>query len=231
MQNTKIIAFEGIDGSGKTVQSELLARYVRGSGSSLLELSFPAYDSFFGKRIGTLLSGEEAVTAATVDPQSMALWYGLDRWKQLQAIDTSAYDYILFNRFTLSNAVYQSVRAASREEGDRLMDWVLAFEHGQLGLPVPDVYIVFDVDRGVSQSNVRLKGHRDYVGSKADVYESSTDTMIRARERYLQAAAQFAHVAVVQAVDPANGQMRSQQDIHADVVGVLKERSIVAGQA
>lgn len=227
MRSTKIICFEGIDGSGKTVQFGLLKQYLQQTGRSLLELSFPAYDSFFGSEIGALLAGDDAVTAATVDPKSMALWYGLDRWKQLQGVDLAEYDYVLLNRFTLSNAVYQSIRVADREHSQRLLDWVLAYEHEQLGLPVPDVYIVFDVNRNVSLSNVQLKGHRDYVGSKADVYEASSDTMNRARECYLQVAEQFDHVALIQAVDAASGQMRSQDDIHAEVVRLLRERGIV----
>ena len=54
---TKIIAFEGIDGTGKTVQLQRLYEWLTARGLSVLTLSFPMYDSFFGAECGRLLSG------------------------------------------------------------------------------------------------------------------------------------------------------------------------------
>ena len=67
----KIIAFEGIDGSGKTVQFNMLSDYLTDAGYKVARLDFPDYDSFFGKIIGKFLAGENYVDANTVDPMSM----------------------------------------------------------------------------------------------------------------------------------------------------------------
>ena len=52
MSETKIIAFEGIDGTGKSVQMEALREKLMQRGLRVGVLSFPDYDSFFGGCVG-----------------------------------------------------------------------------------------------------------------------------------------------------------------------------------
>ena len=60
-KKTKIICLEGLDGSGKTVQTTLLEEYLKQSGKSVFLIDFPQYDSFFGKEIGRMLSGKMCI--------------------------------------------------------------------------------------------------------------------------------------------------------------------------
>ncbi len=78
---TKIIAFEGIDGTGKSVQMERLCEALKARGLSVLEISFPMYDTFFGDLVGRYLSAKDGIGANTVDGKSMALWFALDRFE------------------------------------------------------------------------------------------------------------------------------------------------------
>jgi len=122
---TKIIAFEGIDGTGKTVQLKRLADRLAAEGRYRVHtLSFPMYDTFFGAECGRLLSGSGGVSANDVDGKSMALWYALDRFEAFQSRDLSSTDVLLINRYVLSNAVYQSVRDRDLGMPD-LLDFIL----------------------------------------------------------------------------------------------------------
>ena len=104
---TKIIAFEGIDGTGKTVQLQrLYERLIADGRYHVQTLSFPMYDTFFGAECGRLLSGSGGVRANEVDGKSMALWYALDRFEAFRDLDYSGADVLLINRYILSNAVY-----------------------------------------------------------------------------------------------------------------------------
>ena len=143
---TKIIAFEGIDGTGKSVQMERLCESLKKRGLSVLELSFPVYDSFFGDLVGRYLSAKDGVAANTVDGKSMALWFALDRFEAFRQLDYFGYDVLLINRYVLSNAVYQSIRDIDLGKPD-ILDFCLELEHKHFGIPVPDLHLVLDIRR------------------------------------------------------------------------------------
>ena len=67
-----LIAIEGIDGSGKRTQVELLAKVLRARGHSVYATGFPQYDSWFGKMVGQFLNGELG-PLEDVDPHFSAL--------------------------------------------------------------------------------------------------------------------------------------------------------------
>ncbi len=184
MSQTKIIAFEGIDGTGKTVQMEQMKARLERRGLKVGVLSFPVYDSFFGGCVGRYLTKKDGVSASDVDQRSMALWFAMDRWAAFQGFDYSGFDVLLINRYVLSNAVYQSIRDRDVDRPD-ILDFVLTLEHEQLKLPRPDLYLILDVDLTAAQSNVSKKGYRDYVGDEKDEYEKQDSIQIRAREKYL----------------------------------------------
>lgn len=192
----RIIAFEGIDGSGKGVQFNSIYRILTSKGAHVGKMDFPAYDEFFGREIGRMLSGNSAVTANTVDVKSMSLWYAMDRYLAFEKMDVYAYDYILLNRSTLSNAVYQSARCCEKER-QGLMEWIEELEFTYLKIPRPDLYVIFDVPPAQSEINVAKKGHRDYVGEKADVYEADKGFMSDVRQSYIEASQVFENTVVI----------------------------------
>jgi dTMP kinase len=196
-----LIAVEGLDGAGKSTQVALLAAAL-GAGEVV---SFPRYDTFFGRQIRWLLDGAGEVSAQTVDPRSMALWYALDRaqWaRDRKPVPDNGI--VLLNRYTLSNAVYQSARA----DAD-LFDWVLRLEFEELGLPRPDVTVILDVPPELSRNRVARRGDAD-----GDVYERAGELLARVRDGYLAAAFRLPDVVVV-------GADGSPDAVHAAVLMAL----------
>src|SRR5690554_4504651 len=116
----KFISFEGIDGTGKTTQIELVKHWLIEKNYKVLIRSYPVYESYFGKEIGEHLSGKHK---ASIDPKSMALWYAMDRWNDYKKNkkEIEYHDIILFNRYTLSSMVYQVLRDNGSKE---LADWI-----------------------------------------------------------------------------------------------------------
>ncbi len=196
MSETKIIAIEGIDGTGKTVQLEQLKARLERRGLSVGVLSFPVYDSFFGGCVGRYLTKRDGVSASDVDQRSMALWFAMDRWAAFQGFDYSKFDVLLINRYVLSNAVYQSIRDRDVDKPD-ILDFVLELEHRQLKLPQPDLYLILDVDLSAAQDNVTKKGYREYVGDEKDEYEKQDSIQIRARAKYLSFGERLSNVQVI----------------------------------
>ena len=194
---TKIIAFEGIDGTGKTVQLQrLYERLVAGGRYRVQTLSFPMYDSFFGAECGRLLSGSGGVRANEVDGKSMALWYALDRFEAFRDLDYSGADVLLINRYILSNAVYQSVRDCDLDKPD-LLEFVIELEHEHFRIPRADAHIVLDMNPENAYENVGKKGYRDYVGDQPDIYEALPDIQKRARQKYNEYAKRMPGIHII----------------------------------
>lgn len=82
----KFIVLEGIDGSGKGTQLEMLARAFISRGIAFNQVSFPRYDGFFGKLVARFLNGEFGALDA-VDPHFSALLYAGDRWESRPALE------------------------------------------------------------------------------------------------------------------------------------------------
>lgn len=165
-----IIAIEGIDGAGKSLQSEMLSIYFKGKGLKSILLAYPKYSSFLGSHLGHLLNSDHA---NTIDPYSMSLWYACDRYldfrenilNHLEEIDV-----IIFNRYSLSNAVYQAVRSKNPES---MREWVFKLEHDIFGLPKPDLYLVLGVDVYEAHRRNENKVGRDYIDEGSDSYEDN----------------------------------------------------------
>ena len=98
MSKTKIITIEGIDGSGKTVQFELLTKGLQDRGFTVQKRAYPVYDAFFGEQVGRFLSCSEGVSASTVDQKSMALWFAMDRFMDFRNYRDGEADFLLINR-------------------------------------------------------------------------------------------------------------------------------------
>ena len=208
---TKIIAFEGIDGTGKTVQLQRLFDRLAAEGKYRVEtVSFPMYDTFFGAECGRLLSGSGGVRANEVDQRSMALWYALDRFEAFRDRDLSNTDVLLINRYVLSNAVYQSVRERDLGKPD-LLDFVLELEYEHFRIPKADAHIVLDMNPEQAYENVGKKGFREYVGDQPDIYEALPDIQKRARQKYIDYSQRMAGIHIIPCME--QNRLKSIADI------------------
>lgn len=223
-QTPAVIAIEGLDGSGKTLQANALYEALAQAGKRAYLVDFPQYNGFFGREIGALLSGSGAMSAMELDARSMSLWYAMDRWKTLHDVSIDEYDYIIFNRYTLANVAYQSARTAGALDRE-LADWVFRLEHEELGLPVPDLYVYLDTDSSFTGENVLKKGQRDYT-SGLDVYESSAALQDICHSVYRQLSRELPSVWRIPCM-AADGSMKSVKSISNALMDLLRELELI----
>jgi len=185
----KLIVLAGIDGSGKTTQTERLVRRLENAGRSVETFDFPQYGAtFFGRLVARYLRGEFG-EAANVSPYLASLLYAGDRWQArerlVQALQGGRI--VVCNRYVSANMAHQGGKIADATERRRFYDWVLELEHDVFALPRPDLCLLLDVPPGVAERLVGNKSARPYLqGESRDIHERDAAHLDAARNAYLE---------------------------------------------
>src|SRR5665213_69113 len=167
----KLIAIEGIDGSGKATQTQLLAKALEDRGLTCTRFSFPRYGSFFGRLIGQFLNGEFGALD-TVDAHLSAVLYAGDRLEAKAEIEAAlaAGHTVLADRYTASNLAHQTARVAEEKRAE-FIDWLRQLEYGIYGLPAEDLVIYLHLSTAEAQRLIGSKSARSYTTLDRDLQE------------------------------------------------------------
>lgn len=177
----KLIIFEGLDGSGKGTQTQLLCETLRRNGRDLRQITFPDYDSDSSALVKMYLSGQFGQKPDDVNAYASSTFYAVDRFASYK---TGWGDYyrrgglVVSDRYTTSNAVHQCSKLPP-EQWDSFLNWLFDFEYNKIGIPTPDRVIYLAVDPEVSQQLMSKRYHGDE--SKKDIQEKDTEYMARSR--------------------------------------------------
>ena len=219
----KLIALEGIDGSGKRTQLDLLARSLQERGLPTTLISFPRYESFYGKLVGRYLNGEFGELAA-VNPHLSALLYAGDRLEAKPEIEAalSSGKIVLADRYIGSNMAHQSARI-SPEKRDEFRSWLTRLEYGLYGLPKEDLVTYLRVPVSEAHRLVGLKSARAYTSLKRDIQEADMRHLEQTAIIYDQLAT-AANWARIDCINLASGNLLPPEEIHQAVVKVVDAR-------
>lgn len=80
MSKGKLIAIEGLDGSGKATQAKLLAGYLAAQGLAVREVSFPDYGSDSSALVKMYLAGQFGQHPDDVNAYAASSFYAVDRY-------------------------------------------------------------------------------------------------------------------------------------------------------
>jgi dTMP kinase len=223
----RLIAIEGIDGSGKGTQLELLQKVLRARGVAVHATGFPHYQSWFGTMVGQFLNGKFGALES-VDPHFAALLYAGDRFEAKHELTDALAEgkLVLADRYIASNLAHQTgrVHAAQREE---FIAWLEHLEYSIYGLPREDRVIYLRVPPAQAQALVSQKAARSYTTAKQDIQESSLRHLQDAAEMYDQLA-QRPHWATIECVDRSTNAMRTPEAISADLLEVVESTVTVS---
>lgn len=190
MNNAKLIVLEGLDGSGKSTQIELLKKYFEENKLKYEYLHFPMYgENEASKVIASYLKGEFG-NIAEVDPVFVANIYAMDRFLYLPKLQRQLIenDVVLLDRYVLSNMAFQGAKYDTEAQSQIMRDWIDEFEFGFLELPYPDLNIFFDVPLELIKQrlNIRVEGDtREYLDGKKDIHEADFEFQRKVRDNYL----------------------------------------------
>ncbi len=186
-----LIAFEGLDQSGKQTQAESLRDYFASRGRDCRLLSFPDYTTAIGSEISRALHGERDYPADT-----MQLLYVANRYEHRGRIEAwlKAGGVIVCDRYMASSIAYGEAQGLDAT-------WL---EDIQRFLPRPDLTIVLDI---APETAVQRKA------AGRDRYERDLALLSRVRDSYRR---QSAHAGWVR----LNGE-RPRAEVSSDVLNAV----------
>jgi dTMP kinase len=163
-----LIAFEGLDQSGKETQARMLVASLRAGGRRVETLSFPDYATEIGREIGEALAGRREYGADV-----MQLLYIANRFeKKPEILDwLSAGAVVVCDRYLASSIAYGESQGLDA-------GWLA---DTQRYLPQPDLTFVLDIAPEISAA--RKQANRDR-------FERDMPLLTRVRDSYRRQASQ-----------------------------------------
>jgi dTMP kinase len=189
-----LIAFEGLDQSGKETQAQQLRERLRQAGRKVRLLSFPDYGTSIGEEIARALAGEREY-----GPDVMQLLFVANRHERREAIRQwlDGGLILLCDRYRASSIAYGEAHGLDPA-------WL---EEIQRFLPSADLTIYLDIEPATAAAR---KAH------DRDRYERDLALLSRVRDSYRRQAAHANWVEI-------NGR-RSKEEIGEDVFTAVASR-------
>lgn len=220
--NGKLYVIEGVDGSGKATQTELLYQALLAQGKTVRKVSFPDYDSPSSSLIKMYLNGEFGTDPQSVNAFATSVFFAVDRFASFRKDWKTFYDnggIVIADRYVTSNLVHQAGKIEDFAEKKRYITWLSELEYEIFGLPKPDCVLFLDMPPAYS---LRLRQERNQLkqGLTQDIHEADQTYLYQAYNNAVDIAKQQAwHT--IHCV--RNEQIRTIEDIHNEILQVIEQ--------
>ncbi|MCA9117033.1 MAG: thymidylate kinase [Planctomycetaceae bacterium] len=217
-----LIAFEGIDGSGKGTQAKRLYEGLAAAGIRTQQTGFPRYSAtFFGRAVGAFLNGEYG-ELQHVDPFLAAMLYAGDRYESkthLAELAETA-DVIVLDRWMASNLAHQAARRTGAER-ETLLSQIRHLECTLYGLPEADLTILLDLPAEQARELVQQKAARDYTSRTHDLQEADLAYQQTVRQVYRDLASASNSWRTISCL--AGDELRPVDDIAREILSAVQQ--------
>lgn len=210
----KLIAIEGLDGSGKETQTKLLCEALSSRKIVFQKISFPDYESPSSSLVKMYLNGDFGNQPGDVNAYAASSFYAVDRFASYRRYWKKAYDrgdLIIADRYTTSNLVFQLPKVEKEKWGE-FLKWLEDYEYEKLGLPKPNLTFYLEMPEEVSEQLLNERYHGDE--SQKDIHEKDCSFQHVCRES-AAFAAQTLKWQIIHCVE--NGRLRTPEEIHREM--------------
>lgn len=227
----QLIVIDGIDGSGKATQSDLLAKKMKRIGADVVKLSFPDYDSQSSSLVKMYLDGTFGSSPNSVNAYAASLFYSVDRYASYKAkweSDYNAGKTIIADRYTTANLIHQCTKLPKSQWED-FRKWLAYTEYTLMGIPAPDIVFYLNCPVEACEQLICNRYHGDF--SKKDIHEANKEYLIESCKaaHYWAKRTNWVNIDCTKYDDATNTyKMRKVDDINNDIMDALSKRQIKA---
>lgn len=178
----KLIVIEGLDGSGKSTQENLLRQKLAEKGIHVNSIKLPNYDDPACEPVKMYLAGRFGSNPSDVNAYAASSFFAVDRFVSYNCYWKEKYlsgEVFIADRYTTSNAYHQLTKTPE-SEWDTYLEWLEDFEYKKMGIPKPDSVIYLDMPIDVSQKLMSGRYHGDE--SKKDIHEKDVEYLNSCRK-------------------------------------------------
>ncbi len=189
--SNNLIVIEGLDGSGKSTQVELLKKRLTENEIPVKQIKLPDYDDESSTLVRMYLGGEFGNNPDDVNIYAASSFYAVDRYASYKRHWSKEYlsgTVILADRYATSNAVHQTVKLP-KDEWDAYLSWLTDYEYNKMGVPEPTAVIYLDMPVEISQRLMSKRYNDDE--NKKDIHEANVEYLKKCRESAMFAAEKF----------------------------------------
>lgn len=211
-----LIVFEGIDGSGKTTQINLLSQYLKEKDVDFEVISFPQYGkNKFAKEIFDYLSGKFG-NLSEIDPYTIAKLYAEDRKTAKDLIKNwlDAGKMVIANRYISSSKAHLGANLPD-DQREKFINWIDELEYKKNSMPKEDLTILLQVDPKIGQQNSQVKRH-------PDIHEDNLGHLQKTSEIFLKLSQTKDNWVVINCME--NNKMKSPEEIQNGIRRIVNEQ-------
>lgn len=168
MSRGRLVALEGLDGSGKSTQLPHVVAALAIDGRDVLTTREPT-DGEWGRKIRVM-----AQTGDLIPPDEELRWFMEDRQQHVQQVIAPALEAgtsVVTDRYFLSTVAYQGARG---------LDWREILRESEERFPLPDLVVLFEVTPEQGLARVRARAGTpepafervDYLARVAEVFSA-----------------------------------------------------------
>lgn len=217
---SKFIAIDGLDGSGKGTQSELLFQKLKNMGKDVRLLSFPVYQSKSSEFVRMYLDGVLGSNPDDTNAYAASVFFACDRYISCKTDWKADYEkkdgVIIANRYTTANAVHQ-LSKLPENEWDSFLTWLWDFEFVKMGNPMPDEVIYLELKPEMSIKLIEKRCRQ--TGQKKDIHEMDPSHLQKSYKAALYASDKLGWRRI-QCYD-SGGSIRTRESVHLEILEIL----------